>query len=199
MNYFKQTLKNIKVDENLIKQYEEKKEREIFQQRQFLIERTTPKEFIKADIKNIDNRIIDFAKSNKIFCWIYGIKGIGKTYSLYAIRNYQIYKGNIFDLVMESELNYNKDFRDINAIDNLYMSGSKIKFLSDYYFNLMDYCWKHHKKLYMTSTRHYNEWIKLLSSVNVENAESIASRFSNVIQAIELKGDDKRKNKNNVL
>ena len=193
MNYFKNALSGLKVDEEAIKRYEEKKEKEIFQQRQFLIERTTPKEFINADIKNIDKRIIDFARSNKIFCWIYGVKGVGKTYSLYAIRNYQIYRGNFFDLVMEGELNYDKDFRDINAVDNLCISDSKIKFLSDYYFNLIDYCWKHHKKLYLTSTKKHDYWIEMLSSVNNENAEAIASRFSNAIEVIELKGNDRRK------
>ena len=193
MNYFKNALSGLKVDEEAIKRYEEKKEKEIFQQRQFLIERTTPKEFINADIKNIDKRIIDFARSNKIFCWIYGVKGVGKTYSLYAIRNYQIYRGNFFDLVMEGELNYDKDFRDINAVDNLCISDSKIKFLSDYYFNLIDYCWKHHKKLYLTSTKKHDYWIEMLSNVNNENAEAIASRFSNAIEIIELKGNDRRK------
>ena len=193
MNYFKNALKRLKVDEEAIKKYEEKREKDIFQQRQFLIERTTPKEFINADIKNIDNRIINFARSNKIFCWIYGVKGVGKTYSLYAIRNYQIYRGNFFDLVMEGELNYDKDFRDINAVDNLCISDSKIKFLSDYYFNLIDYCWKHHKKLYLTSTKKHDYWIEMLSNVNNENAEAIASRFSNAIEVIELKGNDRRK------
>ena len=193
MNYFKNALKGLKVDEEAIKKYEEKREKDIFQQRQFLIERTTPKEFINADIKNIDNRIINFARSNKIFCWIYGVKGVGKTYSLYAIRNYQIYRGNSFDLVMEGELNYDKDFRDINAVDNLCISDSKIKFLSDYYFNLIDYCWKHHKKLYLTSTKKHNYWIEMLSYMNNENAEAIASRFSNAIEIIELKGNDRRK------
>jgi hypothetical protein len=193
MNYFKNALKELKVDEEAIKRYEEKKEVDIFQQRQFLIERTTPKEFINADIKNIDNKIINFTRSNKIFCWIYGVKGVGKTYSLYAIRNYQIYRGNSFDLVMEGELNYDKDFRDINAVDNLCISDSKIKFLSDYYFNLIDYCWKHHKKLYLTSTKKHNYWIEMLSYMNNENAEAIASRFSNAIEIIELKGDDRRK------
>ena len=196
MNYFKNALKGLKVDEEAIKKYEEKREKDIFQQRQFLIERTTPKEFINADIKNIDNRIINFARSNKIFCWIYGVKGVGKTYSLYAIRNYQIYRGNSFDLVMEGELNYDKDFRDINAVDNLCISDSKIKFLSDYYFNLIDYCWKHHKKLYLTSTKKHNYWIEMLSYMNNENAEAIASRFSNAIEIIELKGNDRRKHSN---
>ena len=193
MNYFKNALKGLKVNEEAIKKYEEKREKDIFQQRQFLIERTTPKEFINADIKNIDNRIINFARSNKIFCWIYGVKGVGKTYSLYAIRNYQIYRGNSFDLVMEGELNYDKDFRDINAVDNLCISDLKIKFLSDYYFNLIDYCWKHHKKLYLTSTKKHNYWIEMLSYMNNENAEAIASRFSNATEIIELKGNDRRK------
>lgn len=190
---FKNILNGIKVDDEAIRKYEEKKEKELFQQRQFLIERTTPKEFINADIKNIDKRIIDFAKGNKTFCWIHGVKGVGKTYSLYAIRNYQIYRGYSFDLCMEGELNYDKDFRDINAVDNLCISDSKIKFLADYYFNLIDFCWKCHKKLYMTSTKKYNYWIEMLSKVNTENAEAIASRFSNVIEVIELQGADKRK------
>lgn len=187
-------LKSMKSNDIAIKRYEERREKEILQQRQFFIERTTPKEFLKADIKKIDKRIINFAKGNNLFCWIHGVKGVGKTYSLYAIRNYFIYKGNIyFDIKMEGELNYDIDFRDINAVDNLCMSDSKIKFLSDYYFNLIDWCWKYQKKLYLTSTKDYNFWLDMLSKINLENAEAIASRFSNNIEIIELKGNDKRK------
>ena len=125
------------------------------------------------------------------------MKGVGKTFSLYAVRNFNILtKGNIyFDIRMEGELNYDIDFKKINAVDNLAISDSKMKFLADYYFNLIDWKWKTHQKLILTSTKKPNEWLELLSKYNNESAEAISSRFSNSIDIIELIGNDRRKQK----
>jgi DNA replication protein DnaC len=156
---------------------------------------TTPKHFWNADINLIDTRIKDFMNNNKKFCWIYGEYGSGKTYSIYAIRNYLIMQNNIyFEIIMEGEINYDTNFKRINAIDNIGISEGKFKFLSDYYFNLFDYCWRSEKKLYFTSTLSPEKWIEKLRIVNPENAAAIASRLSNVTDIICLTGSDRRKN-----
>lgn len=201
MSDFYEMLKEIKknqfdnINDAEIEKYEKRRQEEMRQERQMYIDMTTPEEYKKADYKNIDKRITDFISNDKRFCWIYGVKGVGKTYSLYAIRNYYILeKGNTtFSVVMEGELNYDYSFKDINAVDNLCISDAKMKFLADYYFNLIDYCWKNHKKLYLTATKKYSEWIKMLSNYNMESAEAIASRLSNVTDVIELVGNDRRK------
>jgi chromosomal replication initiation ATPase DnaA len=159
------------------------------------LQNTTPKHFWDADIKSIDYRIAAFMKNDKKFCWIYGEYGNGKTYSIYAIRNYLIMQNNIyFEIIMEGEINYETNFKRISAVDNIGISEGKFKFLSDYYFNLFDYCWRSEKKLYLTSTLNPDKWLDKLRVVNPENAAAIASRLSNVTDIIELIGDDRRKN-----
>jgi DNA replication protein DnaC len=190
-------IKNKKIDpDNYIKiaEYEARRKQEEIYQAKLYIDMTTPFEYRNADIKNIDTRIVNFCKNDKRFCWIHGIKGVGKTYSLYAIRNAKIYQGyKTFTVCMEGELNYDMPFKDIDAVDNLCISDSKMKFLADYYFNLIDWCWKCHKKLYLTSTKPLKEWLRMLSMYNTESAEAIASRLSNVTDLVELTGNDRRK------
>lgn len=188
-------MKKEKLDDSKVDEYEKKRQDEMRQERQMYIDMTTHAEYKQANYKKIDNRIIEFINNDKRFCWIHGVKGVGKTYSLYAVRNYYILeKGNTtFNVVMEGELDYDYNFKDINAVDNLCISDAKMKFLADYYFNLIDYCWKCHKKLYLTSTKKYSEWVKLLSNYNMESAEAIASRLSNVTDVIHLEGCDRRK------
>jgi DNA replication protein DnaC len=192
-NIIEPLLKNY--DDEKVNKYRLQYENNIIEERRLFIKNTTPKEFINADIKNIDKRLISFMRNEKRFCWISGVKGSGKTYNLYAIRNFLILnKGYIyFDVQMEGELCYDVNFKKIDAVDNLGISESKFKFLADYYFNLIDWSWKQHKKLYLTSTLSYSKWIEILSKYNTESAEAIASRFSNNIEIIELTGDDKRK------
>jgi len=181
-----------------VNKYRAEYENNIKEKRLLFIKNTTPKEFINARIENIDKRIINFMENGKLFCWISGVKGVGKTYSLYAIRNFLILsKGNIyFEVQMEGELCYDINFKRINAVDNLGISESKFKFLADYYFNLIDWSWKQHKKLYLTSTLSHEKWIEILSNYNTEAAEAIASRFSNNIEIIDLGNIDRRKIKN---
>lgn len=193
---FKELLKNIKIDDNLIEHHEKKYRENIKQERYLFINNTTPKIYINANFENINKQIKNFINSNKLFCWIYGGYGTGKTYSLYAIRNYHIMqKGNIyFNVVMEGELNYDFNFKKIDSIDNLAISESKMKFLADFYFNLIDWCWKNNKKLYLTSTKDFKEWLSFFSKYNSESSHAIASRFSNNLEVINLGEKDLRKN-----
>lgn len=152
---------------------------------------TTPKMYLTADIKNIDKRIVE---SKKTFVWITGAWGCGKTYSLYAIRNNKILNNNFyFEIKNENELNYDLKISRINAIDNITVNENKIKYLCQFYFDLIDYHYVNKKRLYISSTLNYNVWLNELNRLSAENAGAIASRFSNNIELIELKGDDRRK------
>lgn len=192
---FSEIINEFKIDDTKTNESIKQYENNIKQERFYFLKQTTPQIFQTANIENIDKRIKDFILSNKIFCWIYGDFGRGKSYSIYAVRNYFIIqKGNIyFDIKMEGELNYDIDFKKINAIDNLAISESKMKYLADYYFNLIDWCWKNKKKLYLTSTKKFDEWLSFFSKYNNESAQAIASRFSNNLEYIELLGQDRRK------
>ena len=183
--------------DKLITEYDLEIEKRKQNNKNIFIQQTTPKEYWKADIKKIDKKITEFIYNDKIFCWIFGNKGVGKTYSLYAVRNHLIIDLNdiYFEIKMEGELDYDVNFKRLNAIDNLAISDNKMKFLADYYFNLIDWHWKTHKKLFLTSTISINKWLELLSKYNIDSAEAISSRFSNKIDNIELFGNDKRKSK----
>jgi hypothetical protein len=93
---------------------------------------------------------------------------------------------------MENELNYDVDFRQINAIDNLTCNEIKIKFLAQFYFNLFDYCWKNKKKLFITATIEPELWLIQLDRFCVENAGAIADRIRQSLEIIYLEGESKR-------
>jgi chromosomal replication initiation ATPase DnaA len=195
MSIFQKIIDEIKVDDNKVDEYIKQYEQNIKSERWYFLKKTTPENFWKASITLIDKRIIEFIKNNKIFCWIYGSFGTGKTYSLYAIRNYFIMqKGKIYtNIFQEDILNYDIKIRDIDMIDNFGMTENKLKYLTEFYFTLFDFCWRERKKLYIVSNKHYREWLEMLNKNNAEFSGSIASRFSNNIDCIELQGKDKRK------
>jgi len=196
------TLKQIKIDDSKIIEYEKQNQLQLQQERLYILQKTTPVEFQDADIKKIDSRIIEFLKSNKIFCWISGVKGAGKSWSLYALRNSKIMQGQKFEIKMEHEIfwdseknNMNCDYRYINAIDNIEIENSQPKSLIKFYFSIIDWCWKNHKKLFFTASVDCKKWLDMVGRINVDHAESIASRFSKNIEFIELQNIDRRKNK----
>jgi hypothetical protein len=88
---------------------------------------------------------------------------------------------------MENELNYDTNFKKINAVDNVVIEASKIKFLSQFYFDLIDYCWKNEKKLCLTSIHLPEKWLSSFFELKAENAGAIADRMKkNSYELIEL-------------
>jgi DNA replication protein DnaC len=172
-----------------IKQFEDHK-------KMSFLKNSTPEDYWNASLKNINSRIIDFINNEKRFCWIWGDNGAGKTYCLYAIRNSLIMKGNIFfEIISEYELNYDLNFRNYNAIDNVGMGDNKFKYLSDFYFSIIDWRWKKHKKLFFTSTFSLEQWLSEIYKINPLSSNSISSRLSNQTDVIKLTDKDRRKEK----
>lgn len=149
--------------------------------------------------KNIDVRIKGFLNNDKLFCWINGITGTGKTYSLYAIRLNQIFKHEMpfewLDIIKETDFNYKIDYKGFIAIDDIGISLNENRNinLSDLYFSMIDYKVENNEKLILTSNYSYETWIKSMAKVNVMNASRIDSRISGNIDCITLTGADRRK------
>jgi predicted YcjX-like family ATPase len=192
-NMLKEML-NKKPDEKLIESERKKIEDSILENKKQFISMTTPVIYRESWINQIDKRILE---SKKVFIWLTGCTGSGKTFSIQALRNYEIIKKSnlYFNIVMENEMDYNyTKFSQVNAVDNITCESSKLKYLNSLYFDIIDYCCKNKKRLYFTSTKDFQSWINAMAEFSNENARAISSRFSNNIDLIDLGKFDKRKN-----
>ena len=201
MNPFKQLseqLKNIKVDENLLRENQEKEKIVKTNERLLVINKTCPEIFRAARIKDVDSRIIDFFKSDDLFCWIHGGTGTGKTHSIYALRNSAIIQERpVVKIVKEYDLDYKKTYNGFIAIDDVGLSENDnySRLLLDIYMNIIDSHLERNEKIIFTSNFYLNTWLKKQSRVNEMTAIRIESRMSNKTKVIELKGSDKRREK----
>jgi DNA replication protein DnaC len=196
LNDFKKNIENSEQYEKNIKEYEELKRKEEFLNRIELIKYKTPEKYQDARIETIDKRIVNFMKSDKLFCWIYGLCGTGKTYSLYAIKNNLLLNSYYeFKVIKEYSIDYGVKPEIIDAIDDFALSenDNRNKHLIDLYFGIIDYFIENNKKLYITSNISLQAWINKMTRFNDLTASRIASRMSNVTDVINLIGSDKRK------
>lgn len=161
------------------------------------IKNEIPFEYQNIEYNNVN--FIKFMQSEKIFCWITGATGVGKTAMLYSRKIYEINK-NIYykrlEIIREIDFNYDTYTKGLIAIDDVGVEENKenrYKYLINYYYDLIDKKRNQNEKCIFTSNLKLNEWIKLLHKYDKFNADRIASRLSIVTDIIELKGEDRRK------
>lgn len=168
------------------------------------IKKHIPVMYRNADYNNIDKKIIDFYTNDKVFLWMHGKPGTGKTHSVYALVKYIIenidlrYNDINMKIFKEYDINFDTDFNyDIIAIDDFGLSqnNNRNNVLTDIYFSLIDNRLENNKKMIITSNLSVSECIDKMNSSNNEASARIASRLSKVSSIIETKGSDKRKNK----
>jgi len=157
-----------------------------------------PELFLKGCFfSNVDKRIQHFFKSEKLFCWIHGGTGTGKTYSLYAYLIYQIVNSlkNYLKIIKEVNFNYKIELNDNIAIDDVGISeqANRNINLSDLYYELIDYKLERKQKLIFTSNVDIDTWLKNMQKVNSLNSDRIRSRLQNNLVCINLTGIDQRK------
>jgi DNA replication protein DnaC len=167
----------------------------------YLLLKDIPDEYKDININTVNSKILNFEYTKKIFMWIYGKTGTGKTHSIYSLKLKNINE-NRKPLVILKE--YDLNYKDIDkykdsfiCIDDFGISENENRNIAllDLYFELIDNKREKHSKLIITSNLSIMEWLNKMKKYNYETALRISSRFSNMIEIIELTGEDKRKTK----
>lgn len=181
-----------------LEDYENK--RSGLKQKLTILQRQIPEVYLNCDYETIDTRIIDFIKSGKVFLWLYGSVGTGKTYSIYSLKALNLIKGyrNVkivkeYDFNYDTKLNYN----DIICIDDIGTAQNENRYssLAEQYFKLIDTAIEEQGKIIFTSNLTLKDFVNKIANVSNDISIRIASRMSNVTDVILLQGDDRRKMK----
>ena len=161
------------------------------------IKTETPEIYWNADINNINLDAREFLNSKDLFLFLVGGTGSGKTYTVNALKNFQLYNGLIYPIkiIKEKKLNYDTNLKGMICIDDIGQSLNykRNQSLCEIYYDLIDSKLESNQKAIFTSNLDLKAWFSLLTKENPMAAERIQSRMSNKTKVINLKGLDKRK------
>jgi DNA replication protein DnaC len=157
----------------------------------------------KVFFENQDQRVKSFINNSKIFLWIYGKNGVGKTSILNAIKINQIMNNKIhfLEIINECNFSYLTDIKNFLAIDDVYKlkDNQRLRYLLPLYYNLINTKWENQEKLIFTSNFSLYDFINEIAAFDDDTARAIQDRMHNLTEVIHLQGESFRKKNNNIF
>lgn len=143
-----------------------------------------------------DIRIKDFVRNDKIFLWIYGNNGNGKTSAIYAIKMEQIMRNEIYliSVVNEYNFSFNTPISGFLAIDDVYKlkSQERLRYLLPLYYNLFNYKRDNREKCIFSSNISISEFLENISKIDTDIANAIHDRMHGITEEIHFIGKSYR-------
>ena len=147
--------------------------------------------------ENQIDEVKDFIKNKKVFLWIYGPNGTGKTSAINAVKIKQIIDNsiNILNSVNELNFSYMTNIKDFIAIDDVYKlkSQERLRYLLPCYYGLINYKRENREKVIFTSNYSLEDFLRNIARIDSDIASAIQDRMQGLTVEVLLDGQSLRK------